>query len=63
MREKQIDKSAEWVFDDADELGYTYKCSCCGRMILIPHKHAPKPSECIRCGAKMKGAGNEKKNC
>ena len=54
-KEKQIDKSAEWVFDDADELGYTYKCSCCGRMILIPHKHAPKPNECIRCGAKRKG--------
>ena len=45
-------KLLEWIFDDADEYGYTYKCSHCGSLILIKNKNSPKPMECINCGAK-----------
>lgn len=45
----------EWIFDDLDEYGYTYKCSGCGRLIFVPYKHIPKPDKCTRCGSKMKG--------
>lgn len=46
-------RTGKWVFDDADEYGYTYKCTCCKRHIMIASKHSPKPNECTWCGAKM----------
>jgi len=44
----------EWIFDDADEYGYTYKCSQCKHLIFIKHKNSSKPTECVHCGAKNK---------
>ena len=44
---------AKWEFDDADEYGYTYKCSNCGALIMCTTKRTPKPSECEKCEAVM----------
>lgn len=54
MSSKPDEELAEWIFDDLDEYGYTYKCSGCGRLIFVPYKYVPKPDECTRCGSKMK---------
>lgn len=48
-------KFGEWVFDDADEYGVTYKCSRCNDLILVRNKHSHKPNYCGNCGADMRG--------
>ena len=57
MSSKPDEELAEWIFDDCDEYGYTYKCSGCGHLIFVAYrfKGIPKPEECTRCGSKMKG--------
>lgn len=59
MSSNQTEKVAleEWLFDDCDEFGYTYRCSGCGHLIFVAYrlKNIPKPDECTRCGSKMKG--------
>ena len=51
---KMMTNLLEWIFDDADEYGYTYKCSQCKHLIFIKHKNSSKPTECVHCGAKNK---------
>jgi DNA-directed RNA polymerase subunit RPC12/RpoP len=48
---------AEWIFDDADEYGYSYKCSNCGRITMFRTKH-DMSNECRNCKAKMRGKNN-----
>ena len=48
-------KHGEWLFDDADECGYTFRCSCCGRCIMSNSIKHDTPNYCPNCGAKMDG--------
>jgi hypothetical protein len=43
-----------WKFDDFDEAGITYKCSCCNYGILLRDKSILKPDKCPQCKAFMK---------
>jgi rubrerythrin len=45
---------AEWVFDDADEYGATYKCTHCKTLFFLRDRQAPKPDTCPICGVKVK---------
>jgi uncharacterized protein (DUF983 family) len=49
---------AEWIFDDADEYGYSYKCSNCRRVIMF-RKNSDLTDECPNCGADMRGKKND----
>ena len=49
----------EWVFDDHDECGKHYKCSACGRGIVLV-EGCELPDYCPLCGAKMCGGCNVK---
>lgn len=47
----------EWILEDADEYGYTHKCTACEtrfktKIKLPPGKHCPE------CGAKMDGGSD-----
>ena len=42
------DTKREWIFDDADEYGYSYKCSNCGYTIMARVKNAT-PNACPKC--------------
>ena len=54
---KETQGNGKWVFDDADEWGFTYRCSHCDRAIMVPSRSHPKPEECPFCNRKM-GVGN-----
>jgi DNA-directed RNA polymerase subunit RPC12/RpoP len=45
---------AEWVFDDADEYGASYKCTHCGTLFFLRDRNAPKPDTCPKCNVKVK---------
>ena len=41
-----------WIFDDADEYGNTFQCSCCKTKIVIRYR-IPDFDYCPYCGAEM----------
>ena len=44
----------EWIFDDSDEYGDTYKCSRCGFLAFGRHGQVIDFKFCPECGAEMK---------
>lgn len=48
----------EWIFDDADECGYSYKCSECHSIIIFRSKNQ-LTNFCPNCGADMRGNKND----
>lgn len=56
----------EWMEVADYGVSKVVKCSCCENEFYFMKKgqlNIDKMPHCPKCGAKMKGAGNEKKNC
>lgn len=50
-----------WIFEDADEYGYTYRCPVCNKGI-IAHKKFNLPAYCIFCNTMLKVNKNDEKD-